>query len=205
MFPWPIPRKSLQNDCTENNSKILAITTDHRGQVYFCPYFNVELELWSQLFRQQMSKVDFFFLFSFLLGFCSWNFHIFIHLLEIKSKEKSHTNLPVTFRDESIWCQQQPGMIAAVNQFIKLVPESSWHSEQWLNFSLWQDISTHSLPATFAGSGGQIKLLLLDQVWDLWHILMAWQKARATWCVWHCYFNTRGWICTSQKRHGSVT
>lgn len=160
MFPWPLPRKSLQNDCTENNSKISAIMTDHRGRAYFCPYFNVELELWSQFMSATNIKSRGFFLFSFLLGFCSWNFHIFIHLL--KKKKKGHTNLPVTFRDESIWCQQQPGMITAVNQFIKLVPESSWHSEQWLNFSLWQDISTHSLPATFAGSGGQIKLLLLE-------------------------------------------
>lgn len=172
MFHWPVRRKSLQNDC-ENNSKISAIMTDHRGQAYFCPYFNVELELWSQFIPATNIKsfwlVFFFFLlFSFLLGFCIWNFHIFIPLLEEKKrKKKSYTNLPVTFRDESICCQQKPGMIPAVNQFIKLVPESSWHSEQWLNFSLWQDISTHSLPATFAGLGSQIKLLLLDQVWDL--------------------------------------
>lgn len=53
-------------------------------------------------------------------------------------------------------------------------------------------ISTHSLPAAFPGLGGQIKLLLLGQVWDLQHVLMAWQKARATRCVWHYYLDTQG-------------
>lgn len=70
MFPWPLPRKSLQNDCTENNSKISAIMTDHRGRAYFCPYFNVELELWSQFMSATNIKSSFFF-------FCSlscWGF-----------------------------------------------------------------------------------------------------------------------------------
>lgn len=70
MFPGPIPRKSLQNDCTENNSKTSTVITDHGGQAYFCPYFNVELKLWSQFISATNIKSRFF-------SFCSlscWGF-----------------------------------------------------------------------------------------------------------------------------------
>lgn len=51
IFPWPIPRKPFaERTCTENNSKISAITTwpQRTGLFLFFPFPNVELESWSQ-------------------------------------------------------------------------------------------------------------------------------------------------------------
>lgn len=87
MFHWPVPRKSLQNYC-ENNSKISAIMTDHRGQAYFCPYFNVELELWSQFIpATNIRSIYIFFAVLFLAGILYLDF---LHFNSSTGKKKKN-------------------------------------------------------------------------------------------------------------------